>query len=428
MRNALVAHECGEFASSGILADALLRDDRIFATLDTRVLGVLGLPWVCEPSEATSNQRKAKTYADNVQSWFFQAMPEATWADVLRVQNRMGFAVGELTWARHSSGEFRPKLHVHHSQFVSYRHDLGRFQLNTKKGLVDVTPGDGRWVLFAPNGQAAPWMNGTIRAVSIPYLVRTFARRDWARRSEVEGLGVRKAKIPANADPKLVDKFLRDVRNLGAETSIRLPEGFDFNIEAPAATAADGFSKLIGHCDMAITLAILGQNLTTEVTGGSYAAASVHARVQLDRLESDVSMLATTIHDQIIVPWGNYNFPDFDPDAAPWPRWDTRPPEDVQKNAQALLTLSQALSGLLNQGVDITPILERFDLQLGLSAQAARLPPIYEYHITNGVVTPNEVRDRLGLPPREGGDEPVNQDAQSAIPNPDDPETGNPVG
>lgn len=363
VRDALNAHECGQFNLSGILADALLRDDRIFATLDTRVLGVLGLPWQCDPSEATSNQRKAKVYADNVKAWFFEAMPEATWADTLRYQNRMGFAVTELVWTRHSSGELRPKLHVHHPQFVTYRHDKRGFQLSTTKGLVDVVPGDGRWVVFAPNGQSTPWMNGTIRALSIPYLIRTFARRDWARRSEVEGLGVRKAKIPAEADPKLVDKFLRDVRNLGAETSIRLPEGFDFSIEAPAATAADGFSKLIGHCDMAITLAILGQNLTTENTGGSYAAASVHARVQLDRLEADVAMLATTIHDQIIIPWGYYNFPDFDPDAAPWPRWDTRPPEDIQRYAASLQTAAQAMTQLDQLGVDITPILERLDLE-----------------------------------------------------------------
>lgn len=363
VRDALTCHEAGEFGTSAILADALLRDDRIFATLDTRVLGVLGLPFCVDPSEATTNQRKAKVYADQVESWFFQAMPESTWADVLRCQNRMGFAIGELAWSRHVTGELRPKLRVHHPQFISWSHHDASFFLSTTTGRQKVTPGDGRWVLFAPSGQETPWMNGTIRALGIPYLVRTFARRDWARRSEVEGLGVRKAKIPATGDPKNVDKFLRDVRALGAETTIRLPEGFDFSIEAPAATAADGFSKLIAHCDMAITLAILGQNLTTEVTGGSYAAASVHARVQLDRLESDVAMLATTIHDQIIVPWGGYNFPDFDVDAAPWPRWDANPPEDIQRYAASLQTSAQAMTQLDRLGVDITPILERLALK-----------------------------------------------------------------
>lgn len=425
VRRALDAHERGEFFESGLLADAIMRDDRIFATLDTRVLAVLGLPF--KVNAGIDEDEFAITLASQVSKWLFHAIPEAVWADILRNQNRMGFAVGELTWSRHASGEMRPKLHVHHSQFVTWSHYTGLFSLQTTAGLIPITPGDGRWVLFAPNGQQQPWMNGTIRALSIPYMIRTFARRDWARRSEVEGIGVRKARIPAQGDPKIVDKFLRDVKALGAESTIRLPEGFDFSIEAPAATAADGFSKLVSHCDMAITLAILGQNLTTEVTGGSFAAATVHAKVQLDRLEADVAMLSTTIRDQILVPWGRMNFEDFDEDATPWPKWDTNPPEDIQRDAQALLTLSQAIGGLLTQGVDVAPVFEKFGLKLGQSSSAASLPPIFNYHITTGVVTPNEVRERLGLPPIEGGDKLVITNVQSGISNQDPSEQGSAV-
>ena len=118
----------------------------------------------------------------------------------------------------------------------------------------------------------------------------------------------------------------------------------------------------MNHCDSAITLSVLGQNLTTQIEGGSFAAASVHARVQLDRLESDVAMLSTTARMQIIAPWGRVNIPDFDTDTTPWPRWDTTPPEDLQKSAQALLTLAQALPALVAAGVNPDPILERFRL------------------------------------------------------------------
>jgi phage gp29-like protein len=363
MRTALLMHELGDFRYSAMLAEAQGRDDRISAVLETRTQAVLGLPFDCLPSDTTSNQRKAETYAKSVKSWFFHANPEPTWAEVLRWMHRLGFCLAEIVWHQHKSGELRPRLHVHHPQFVHYSWTDRSWTLNATTGPIKVTPGDGRWVLFAPFGQAQPWMQGLVRTYSVPWLIKTFARRDWARRSEIEGIGVRKAHVPEVADEKVVDRFLRDVKALGAESTIRLPAGFDFNISAIDAEANTSFEKIIANCDMAFTIATLGQNLTTEVNTGSYAAASVHARVQLDRLEADVGTLASAIHDQIIVPWGRLNFADFDEDHAPWPRWIADPPEDLQRYGAALQTIFQALTQAKALGVDIKPVLERISLE-----------------------------------------------------------------
>jgi phage gp29-like protein len=380
VRQALVEHELGEFYATSMLAEHMMRDDRVFAALDQRVLGCLGLPYRTEVSEDTTNGRLAERLVKAVDAWWWKAVPESTLADMLRWAILMGWAIAEIVWCPTGEGEaieLRPTLRVVHPQFVRFSHTQRRFIVTRGAEAIVVEPGDGRWVLLAPTGASRPWMNGAVRALAVPWLIRTFGRRDWARRSEIDGVGVRKAYVPrSGASKENVDAFLRQVQRLGVETTLRLVRGqtpqesFDFSMEVTDANASQGFARLIGHCDTAITLAILGQNLTTEIEkGGSYAAAGVHARVLLDRLEADVAMLSTVCREQVIVPWGVYNRPDFDPDAAPWPHWDTTPPEDLGKRAQALLTVSQAIANLTKAGVDVGPVLERFELR------AAEQPP-----------------------------------------------------
>lgn len=373
VRAALASHEAGDFSQSAILADHIWRDDRFYSTLQTRVLAVLGLPFNVDASESTKNTPRAESLQKRVREWWFDAMPEAVLGDVLRCVIPMGFAIGENVWHDEpESGELRIKQHkIHNLEFVRWRDDLQKFVIVGRDGKeTQVNPGDGRWVLWTASASDRPWMSGAIRALAIPFLLRTFTRRDWARRGEVEGLGVRKAGVPDDPKEENIRQFFSDVRNLGAETTLKLPPGYTFEIEATDASAADGFNKLIAHCDTAITLTILGQNLTTQIEGGSFAAASVHSKVQLDRTESDVAMLATVARGQIVIPWGYYNVPGFKSSWAPWPRYDSTPAEDIQKVAQGFLTLAQAAKGLRELGVDISGLVERFGLMFAKPSTA----------------------------------------------------------
>ena len=367
IRAALLEHEMGMFSLSGQLADWLRRDDRVFTSLDSRVLGVLGLPFSIDESDEpeTKAARKASAkLARRIRSWWFRCVPEAALADFLNAALLMGLSVGELAWSRSPrDGLIYPRLHVHHSQHVLWNPSLKRLELTTVAGPVAVTPGDGRWVVFAPAGGARPWMLGAIRPLSLPVLLRQLTRRDWSQRTEIEGTGIRKAKSPSSAQKADRDAFVNVIKRMGAKSILDLQGEYDFEIAVTDAAAALGFEKLIAHADTAITLALLGQNLTTQIEAGSHAAAGVHARVLRDRIESDVAMLATVAREQILLPWCRYNLPDFDEAILPWPSWDATPPDDQQKSAQALLTLSQAIGSLRREGIDTTPILERFELE-----------------------------------------------------------------
>ncbi len=347
---------------SAQLADSMTQDDRIFATLETRVLAVLGLPFRVEQSTVKGTEELSAEIAADVDSWWFEQFPEGLWADVIRWSLQMGFAIGQLFW---TTAHRLPVLVLHHPYFCSWDGDEQAYFVETTEGgkKERVTPGDGNWVLFAPHGVTRPHMRAMLRAIAVPFLLRTFARRDWATRSEIEGIGIRKAGVPDRAKPEIVKQFLKEVDELGSDSTLKLPEGYTFDIAAIDASAADGFDKLIAHCDTGITLPILGQNLTTQIEGGSYAAATAHARVQLDRTEADVAMLATGGHQQILVPWVLAERGEDAVKATPWPLFDSTPPEDLQKYAVALQSLAQALPALDAAKVDTQPLLERFRLK-----------------------------------------------------------------
>jgi hypothetical protein len=100
---------------------------------------------------------------------------------------------------------------------------------------------------------------------------------------------------------------------------------------------------------MSIVLAILFQNLTTEVTGGSQAAMSGHMDIRQGGLSFDNQSWRTTIHNQIAKPYAYLNF--GDPDLAPWTDWDVRAKDDYAHNAAQFSAVGTAIEVLRRGGV-----------------------------------------------------------------------------
>jgi len=374
VRAAIREHETGNFRSSALLAEWMRRNPRVFTTLENLVQAALGAAPSMRPSKETTNRPLAERLRGRVNAWWWKTIPSSTLASLVRWYILLGFVIAEILWTTAGTPEepeWRPTgLRVHPPQYVRWDLQKEAFMLTVQEGPdgkaggeIQITPGDGRWLLFA-SSEDRPWMNGAVRPLAIITLAQQLTTRDWLRRSEIEGIGIRIAKVLRGADVKLVDAFLKNVARLGDETVLKQPEGYDFDIKAVDSSAAQGFKALIDYLDTAITLVLLGQNLTTQIEGGSFAAATQLAKVQLIRLQAIVWNLANVCRDQILTAWGKFNVANFDQDAAPWPHWDPTPPDDRQKQAQALLTLSQALPNLHAAGIDVVPLIEQYDLRM----------------------------------------------------------------
>lgn len=352
---ALYGHTIGQFTASGDLIDSITGDDRVQATLGSRIGGLFGSDVLFAPAGDSDAAREC--YLAWREVWP-RIGTEAALSELQLWSLMAGQAFGTLAWDT-TKPVWVPQLTQWHLRYFYWHWTLRHFIAITQDGQRVVFPGDAQWVCHAPHGLYRGWMRGAVRPTAEPWLFRHWARRDWARFSEVHGLPTRVGKVPAAADPIERAAFEAALANLGSDTAMIVPQGVEENenyeyelVEAVDTAGKDAFSGLIEHCDRSIVLTLQYQNLTTEVDEGSLAAARVHAAVKQAALQADNRALALTIYQQIARPFAMLNF--GDPDLAPWTQWDTTPPEDYEANADRFSKVGTALEMMARGGIKFT--------------------------------------------------------------------------
>jgi phage gp29-like protein len=381
VRNAINAMIIGLFDLSSQLADTIMADSRVAATLASRTGGLLGRPvsFHCPPGFEDDDDAKVarRVWERNWDRIF----PESVAGEFLRWTIMHAWGAAQNLWD--TRGKFWiPEPNVWHPRY-SYFHWLYRcYVAITQDGQVPITPGDGHWVLHAPHGAYRGWMRGNLWSIAPWWLSRNYALRDWSRYSERHGMPIIMALTPAAADPGQISAFRAALQNLGQDTIVQLPQGvepqYSYGMQLLEATDQgwQGFHQLIEQCNTEITLAIMGQNLTTEVKEGSFAAARVHADVRQTLLEADARALERTVREQIAKPFAAMNW--GRPEIAPVTKWNLEPVEDHATLAEVFMKVATGMMNMRRGGKDIQDIgnfAEQFGLNMKL-ADVKEVPPI----------------------------------------------------
>lgn len=358
VKAALSEHVNGYFNSSGQLVDSILGDDRVQATLGSRISGLFGREIRFKPAN------ESQEALDCLEAWkeCWRGLGQGfALHDMHTYSILMGFSVGQLLWD--TSGDiWRPYLRPWHPRFTYYHWSLRKYVALSMDGSMPIVPGDGKWVLHAPFGDYRGWIRGGVRSIAEPWLIRHFAYRDWARYSEVHGMPIRKAIVPASSDEIQRDRFQQQLVNLGQETTIMVSQGADqmekYDLELIEATdrAWESFPGLIDRCDMSIVLSLLFQNLTTEVKGGSLAATEAHMDIRQSGIEADNTAFCQTIREQIAKPFAFLNFGDAE--LAPITDWDVTARQDYVENAKMFQQFGTAVEVLRRGGVEFNEVEE----------------------------------------------------------------------
>lgn len=406
VREALAQAELGMFFEIAQLIDAVIADDRVHASLGSRVGALFGLPEVHR--EAPNGKRALKAWRG---AWK-KLNPSHALAEVKRWAIMLGFGVAEILWDT-SVTPWQPYLKPWHPMFMRYDFNRRCLMAATLDGEIEITPGDGRWFVHAPHGLYRGWMFGVVRAIAEVWLQRRYAARDWARYCERHGIPIVQAIVPTTGKKEDKARFVQSLAGMGTESVVMTPQdaggkGYDVKMIEAHDRSWEAFKGQIERCDTAITLAIQWQNLTTEVKEGSLAAGRVHADVKQSCLEFDARTMSHDTDEQLGRPYASFNFGDAN--LAPSTGWDVEPVEDRKEQVATLESFTRALTALRtsNVDVDVAALAEAYNLPLPLAETVneagEKVVPIFAYHMAAGVVTVNEVRARLGLPPRDDGD------------------------
>lgn len=360
--------------------ESALADDRVRSAIATRTNGLVSLPLTFESVRGTKRLVKALEAGED----WWAAFPSSALAQLLAWGIGLGVGVGQLVWTDRGSSINRlvPVLQVWHPRHLRYDWQRRTWTVRVD-GLkwIDVTPGDGKWILYMPYGDNRPWAWGVWRAIAAWTLLKQYAIADWGDYSSKSGTGHKVASTPESFSKEKRKEVAAELFAMQAGSSIALPPGVTLDLLEADANTYETFVAQKDAADLGVSVAILGQNLSSEVSGPVSTGATLHGRVMQVYIDADAETLSTCVHDQALVWWAEFNFGSRD--LAPWPDWDTKPPADQKQRAEVDKLRAEGASVLAG----------------------------------TGVATVNEVRVAAGLEPlKEGGDELVAKPAPVASP------------
>jgi hypothetical protein len=345
IKSAELVAQGGNLRLAADLCEEMLADDRIKGVIETRVEGLLGLPLSFE--EGVGRRKRSAKHALEAEEDWDASCPEDQTAAVMKWGILLGAGLFQNAWTWRDNGRVVGAIAHYRERFLRYDEASRGWKVLVDPGVeIDITPGDGQWGLYTPCGRHMPWLHGAWRGLSRWWLVKQLARSDWARHSEVHGSP---ARVAERTDVKMADtvsatsrrQIAEELQALGRDTGIVMPPGYKLTLVEAVARTWEMFQAQINMANAAITIILAGQNLTTEVSGGSLAAAQVHKEIRGDKIRMDDQTISTTIHDQNLVYWAGFNF--GEPGLAPWPRRQVAPPMNIAEQGESIGKLGDGI-------------------------------------------------------------------------------------
>ena len=308
-----------------------------------------------------------------------------------------GFSVTEIDWET-SERQWMPRRLVHRlPQWFDFDADTGEeLMLRTATGTEPVRPFRFiRHVVQAKSGLAI--RGGLARAAAWTWMFQSYTLKDWMRFIEAYGHPIRIGRYPPGADPEDKATLYRAVRNVAADAAALIPEGM--NIEFVADTTIRGraevFKEFIAYLDSRLSIAVLGQTLTTEQGDrGSQALGAIHEQVREDIEAADAAQLAATLRRDLVVPLVALNH---------GPRVEYPRVKIARKKAADAKLLGEVLEGLIPLGLRVRADQVRSVLHLDtpgdndevLEAPASRSPVVADALRRRDRLVATAARERL---------------------------------
>lgn len=307
-----------------MFGDARDRDIHLDGVARKRAQSMMGRPIVFTPPDGAEEDRDARIIAAIVRRLLLvESRGFRSHLQHLMQGPLDGYAVSVKKWRTNRDGQWLPDLREFHSSQVCFREtdfEMGwyggsLFAGHSVGGVFSDSPDS--FVIHAPicGRTDFVWRRGVMRAAIIPSFIKRNGLKFWMTLAERFGMPQPYARIPDGEDDdggtseSLVAKTKEALENLGRIWSMVVSDSVEIDtIDGAGNVNADVHKELIAWANTAQSIGLLGQNLTTEVTGGSFAAAESHRFVAGDLHLADATELSETITQQIVEPVVRFNW------------------------------------------------------------------------------------------------------------------------
>ena len=339
LESAMHAADAGDLGPAARLCRALRRDGTLAGILSTSAGGLVRLPMRWSGRDDMVRDLEGR---DGRRGVFTPMVPPGeleTFAGDIQLLN---VAVGELVPV---PGRSYPVFVRLDPEFLLYRWNENRWYFRAVEGLLPITPGDGRWVLHT-GGRIAPWQQGLWHALGRAWINKEHALLHRANWEAKLANPARVAVAPQGAAESQRVGFLSQVIAWGINSVFDLPPGWDIRLIESNGRGYESFGETIEWADREYMIGLAGQVVT--VTGGTgFSNQDVHKSIRADLIKARADALGHTVNTQIVPPWAYDAYGEDALDEAPELEWDTTPPRDLKIDADALVSLGNALTVLL---------------------------------------------------------------------------------
>lgn len=337
------------------------KDPHIFSQLQTRKNAVTGLDWEIIPYSDDEHDKQVAAFVDDQLSNLKNL--ETILMDLLDAIGK-GISVSEILWG-YEAGKvvIKDLIHIHSKLLHWDAQDTMRIETTEEPTGIPLTPN--KFVVHQYKARSGhPSRAGVLRVCAWMYLFKNYSIKDWVAFAEVYGMPLRLGKYDANASEEDKTKLMQALIQLGTDAAGMIPNGSTIEfIESNKATSISVYETLARYCDEQTSKAIVGQTLTADSGGGSYAQSKTHAEVRHDLTAADCKALAATLKDDLIRPLVLFNF--GHEDRLPTLHFACELPEDLK----VLVEIFVALTGI-GVPIPLTHIYSKFGIPTPVENEA----------------------------------------------------------
>lgn len=315
----------------------LLTDSHVGGCITSRKSGVLSLEWSIDRGKAKSRQAKL------IEDVFKNLDINSIVSEILNAP-LFGYQVLEVIW-ENTGSYILPRAVIGKPQRWFVFGEDNTLRLRTKNNYNGKPLPERKFLLVQHEANYEnPYGFPLLSRCFWPVTFKKGGLRFWVVFTEKYGMPFLIGKQPRGTGQQETDKFADQLERMVQDAIAVIPDDSSVDIlKSDTRASADIYSKLIEYCDRQISIAILGQNLTTQVEGGSYAASQVHMQVRKDIIDSDKRLVEKTLNT--LIKWIiELNF-----GASEFPVFSMYEEEDVDKDLaerDEKLTASMEKSGL----------------------------------------------------------------------------------
>lgn len=286
------------------------RDPLAFAVLQKRKLGLVARDWKIEPGGPRRQDRLASALAERVFNGEWGLSFDRVSLDLLDA-NLKGYAVAEIIWDLvddyYIPVQIKPK---DQRRFVFDDEGLPRL-LTWESPLFGEGLPERKFLVHRFGDKTGdPYGRGLGHQLFWWVYFKRMAAQFWLGFADKFGTPTVVGEIPDTMLPDDEDKLLAKLAGIAQESAMTVPSGTVVRLLEAMRSGTVTYPDLVEYCDQMITLAVLGETLTTTIgNAGSKAAAEVHSGVKDEIIDADADLLSGTLNGQLLTWMTELNFP-----------------------------------------------------------------------------------------------------------------------